>query len=218
MKDLPVFTCEHGVATLILREIPYKRNAYVLIRSYRPGSLRALMEESRQFCVLAGAERVSVSSDEPLENLKHLHDLAEMRCRRDGLPALEEPVELEAVTEKNGKAFLEIYNRLFFSIPNAVTYTRQDLERVLRERSAFLAVVDGRPAGIGEWRGGELAVIGVLPAFRGLGGRLTLSVIGRMTAVDEVKLHVSTANLPAMKLYRRLGFVQTRVLSRWYAL
>ena len=32
MKDFPFFTTEHGVATLILKEIPYQETAYIILR------------------------------------------------------------------------------------------------------------------------------------------------------------------------------------------
>ena len=44
MKDIPVFTGNGGIATLILKEIPYKNTAYVLLRSYRPQQRRLFFE------------------------------------------------------------------------------------------------------------------------------------------------------------------------------
>ena len=32
MKDFPVFTTQYGVASLIMKEIPYQKTAYVIIR------------------------------------------------------------------------------------------------------------------------------------------------------------------------------------------
>jgi len=217
MKDIPVFTSEFGIATLILREIPTKRCAYVLIRSFRPDSLTPLLAECRQFCLAAGAEQVSVSGEAPLDNLAHLHDLVEMRCRRCDLPPLAEPVALERVTAENAETYLSVYNRLFEAIPNAETYTRRELGPLIESGRAAVAVVDGRPAGIGEWQGSELRAVGVLPEYRGLGERLTLSILAGMEG-DAFTLRVSSVNERALRLYRRLGFRQTRILSRWYAL
>ena len=42
MKNIPIFTTEYGTASLILREIPYKKEAYVANPSALPGRLREL--------------------------------------------------------------------------------------------------------------------------------------------------------------------------------
>ena len=33
MKDFPMFTTEYGVASLLMKEIPYKETAYIIIQS-----------------------------------------------------------------------------------------------------------------------------------------------------------------------------------------
>ena len=53
--------------------------------------------------------------------------------------------------------------------------------------------------------------------FRGLGYRLALTVLHRMTT-ETVELQVSSANQRALALYQRLGFTKTETLSRWYDL
>ena len=56
MKDFPVFTTENGVASLVLKEIPYRRCAYIILRdSLEP---EALLAECISFCRACGAERV----------------------------------------------------------------------------------------------------------------------------------------------------------------
>ena len=48
MKDLPLFTTEHGVASLVLKEIPYQKTAYIILRdSLEP---EALLKECADFC------------------------------------------------------------------------------------------------------------------------------------------------------------------------
>ena len=39
MKDFPVFTTEYGVSSLILREVPYRQEAYIHIQDVQPDSL-----------------------------------------------------------------------------------------------------------------------------------------------------------------------------------
>ena len=217
MKDIPIFTGQFGVATLILREIPYKQWAYVMVRGAREGKLEAFLEECCGFCRMAGAERVLATADEPLDFLPHAHDMLELTCRLDSLPPLEEPVELHPVDESNWEQFRRVYNELFREIPNAATYTQADEKRVTAQEHAYMAIVDGQVAGIGEYREAELCAIGVLPAFRGLGRRLALTLLHGMSG-DEVRLRVSSVNEPALRLYEKLGFTRSQVLSRWYLL
>ena len=215
MKDIPIFTGQFGIATLILREIPHKRWAYVMVRSAREGKLEALVEECGQFCRMAGAERVLATADEPLTFLPHVHDMLELICDRTALPPLEAPVELVPVDGENWLQFRSIYNALFRKIPNAVTYTEGDLPRVLEQGRAYLAMERGRAAGIGVCQGQELSAIGVLPDFRGLGMRLALTLLASMPG-ETLALRVSSSNGPALRLYEKLGFRRNRVLSQWY--
>ena len=217
MKDLPIFTGQFGMGSLVLREIPYKRCAYVLVRSAREGHMRDFLEECSGFCRAAGAEWVLASAPEPLTFLPHVHDMLEYACRRDQLPPPLEPVELEAVDDGNAEQFREIYNDLFRAIPNAATCTPEALRRVREKSRAFLAKVGGETAGICQWSGSELEAIGVLPAFQGLGHQLALTAFAQMEG-ETLTLRVSSSNSRALRLYQKLGFDRTRVLSSWYAL
>ena len=217
MKDLPIFTGQFGIASLILREIPYKRCAYVMVRSAQEGHMRDFLEECGGFCRAAGAEWVLASAPEPLSFLPHVHDMLEYACRRDQLPPPLQPVELAALTDDTAEQYRTIYNDLFRAIPNAATCTAEDLRRLREKGQAHLALVGGETAGICQWSAGELQTIGVLPLFRGLGHRLALTVFQRMEG-EVITLRVSSSNGPALRLYQRLGFDRTRVLSSWYAL
>ena len=217
MKDIPIFTGQYGMGSLVLREIPYKRCAYVLVRSARDGHMRDFLEECSAFCRAAGADWVLASAQEPLTFLPHVHDMLEYVCPRDQLPPPLEPVPLEPLTDRTAEHFRQLYNRLFQAIPNAATCTPEDLRRLREKSRAFLATVGGETAGLCQWRGSELEAIGVLPSFRGLGHRLALTAFSQMEG-EVFTLRVSSSNAPALRLYQKLGFDRKRVLSRWYAL
>ena len=216
MKDIPIFTTPMGTASLILREIPYQKTAYVRIRSVLPGGMGETLSDCRTFCLQAGAERVLVTADEPLE-LPHAHDMLELARPKAGLPALDEPVPLEPLTQTNAPQYQSIYNRLFTDLPNAATCHGSELTRLLSSAGAFLALLDGKPAGIGETDGSKLRTVGVLPEHRGLGRRLTLTLLERLEGPD-LFLNVASSNRRAVKLYHSLGFREHRLLSRWYRL
>ena len=45
MKDIPVFTTDFGVASLILKEIPYRGEAYIRIQDLQPGTICQALEK-----------------------------------------------------------------------------------------------------------------------------------------------------------------------------
>lgn len=216
MKDIPIFTTPAGTASLILREIPYKKTACVFIRSVLPGGMETVLSDCRTFCVQAGAERVLVTADEPLD-LPLDHEMLELSRSKSGLPFLEEPARLEPLTWENAPDYQSVYNRLFATIPTAATCDKTALSRLVPSGTAFLTRMDGKPAGIGVAEGSELRVVGVLPEYRGLGCRLTLTLLEKLEGPD-LFLSVSSTNKPALRLYERLGFQNRRILGRWYLL
>ena len=56
MKDIPVFTTEYGVASLILSQIPYREEGYIHVQSRLEPKL--LLEECSQCLRAGGAERI----------------------------------------------------------------------------------------------------------------------------------------------------------------
>ena len=86
MKNIPIFTGEHGTATLIFHEIPYSGRAYVIIRSVWEDRTAAFLEECRQFCRAAGARESYISwklADLPAV---HAYDMLTMACEKSALP------------------------------------------------------------------------------------------------------------------------------------
>ena len=67
MKDFPIFPTEYGVASLFLKEIPYRQEAYTRIRDVQPGKLPELLAECAGFCTMAGAGRVYAAGHEDLD-------------------------------------------------------------------------------------------------------------------------------------------------------
>lgn len=216
MKDIPLFTGDHGIATLLLRGIPAGGCAYVLVRSARPGQTDALLDECRRFCLMAGATQVLAAAPTPLA-LPVAYDLLELSCPRAQFPPPAPPVALRPVTPDNAAVYLRLYAEIFRGVPGADICTAADLMQLPPRSAAYVAEAAGAPAGVGMHTADALRVVGVLPAHRGLGRPLTLALLARTTA-DIVTLQVSSANAPAMRLYTALGFTRRRVLSRWYRL
>ena len=62
MKDILVFSCPDGIATLILREVPFRGEGYILVRGVF-GTLEGLLAECTGFCRAAGAERLFAAGE-----------------------------------------------------------------------------------------------------------------------------------------------------------
>ncbi len=215
MKDIPVFTGGGGIATLILKEIPYKNTAYVLLRSYLPQQRRLFFEECWRFCRAAGAQRVLLCAQTPEPDLPLEYELLKL-VRPAGLPLPVWPeVTLRPVTPDSLEQYVEIYNQLFLQVPGAATYTMQTAGRLL-EGGAYFAVKGQRVVGIGQLSGQQVLCIGVLPQYRGMGSQVLAALL--QTLEQEVTLQVASDNAAALRLYQKFGFQRQSVLSYWYDL
>lgn len=216
MKNIPVFTLESGTATLILREIPYKAIAYVLARSVLPGKLETFVLECRDFCRAAGAKEVFFAPADPEEACpwEKSTEIFSMSCPRKRL--LGGDACLIPVLPETVGTYREHYNRAMFPVPNAATMEKADEDRLLTEGGGYFVHRDGKLLGLGQIQDGSLeAVISLEPRQ---GETVVRALASVPTGKDDITLQVASANLRALRLYERLGFMKTRVLSRWYRL
>ena len=58
MKDIGIFPTRYGVASLILREIPYRQEAYIRVQDVEPEDLSLLLGECGDFCRACGAQKI----------------------------------------------------------------------------------------------------------------------------------------------------------------
>lgn len=215
MRNIPMFTAANGMASLILREIPYSGRAYVMVRSVWNGRTEALLRECAEFCRAAGANEVLASDGKNDLPAEHAYDILRLTVERASLPELEHPVELEPVSAENGSAYLEIYNACFRGVPGAASYDKKDLQRLMEQGSGFLGKRDGAYAGVVELDPDGIAGIAVLPRYRGLGHDLALTALQRVRQ-ETLCLKVADTNRRAMALYRRLGFGNDTLVSHWW--
>lgn len=219
MNNIPVYISQGGTATLILREIPHKKTAYILLRTVLPKKLPQLLTDCISTCREFGAEHCFVSAEDPSIEipLPHAYDILFLRVQKADLLPLETPMELVPISPENDSIYQRIYNRCFQDVSHALTYEKDQLTRIYREEhQAFLAKApDGTPCGMGELHGNELAAVGLLPEYRGRGKALTLSLLARVPG-PEITLTVVSDNERALGLYAALGFTVTGKESTWY--
>jgi hypothetical protein len=212
MKDIPVFTTDYGVSSLILKEIPYKQLAFILVQDVQPGQLKPHLEECISFCRMVGAEKILAKGHGELENYPLESVVVEMTL----LPQQQEPeANLWPVTEETVTKWREIYNNAMGQFANHATLTFHDEKRIVQSGGAYFVHRDGTLLGIG-WMDGQelLALVSTVSGMGETVARTLFTTVGS----DPITLEVVSDNLRAVRLYERMGFVKTREVSRWYRL
>lgn len=212
MKDIPMFTTDSGVSSLILKEIPYKQLAFIHVQDVQSGQLKTHLEECISFCRMVGAEKILAKGHEKLENYPLESVVVEMTL----LPEQQEPeANLWPVTQESVAKWREVYNQAMGQFPNHATLTFHDEKRIVQSGGAYFVHRDGELLGIG-WMDGQelLALVSVIPGMGETVARTLFTTVGS----DLIRLEVVSDNLRAVRLYERMGFVKTREVSRWYRL
>ena len=211
MKDIPMFTTEYGVASLGLKEIPYRGQAYIRVRTVQTGQVSELIAECVSFCRMVGAEAVYAAGHDDLEQWPVYTTVLEMRgeARVDW----EKVENIFPVTEQTVSRWREIYNERIRGVDIAATLEARDENRILESGGAYFVHRQGELLGIGWLEDGKL--LAVAAAIPGAGER----VMHTLMSLDEggqITLEVASTNERAIRLYERLGFVKTREINRWY--
>lgn len=204
-----MFTTSNGVASLILREIPYKKTAYIRIQnSLDP---RDLLMECCDFCRAVGAERVYATGHTALESFPLYTEIWGMRCLREALPDTD--VALFPLQQQTLEQWRTLYNEKMQAIPNARYMTLSDAQKLLAKGNGYFVHADEKLLGIGVASGDTVdTVIAAVPGA----GRDVLLALNHALTGDQIKLEVASENQRAVRFYERLGFVKTEVLEKWY--
>ena len=209
MRNIPVFTTEFGVASLILREIPYTQTAYVRIQSSL--SPCELLDECAGFCRAAGAERVyAVGTDIP-DTYPFYTQIVRMEVSRSSLPKTE--AIARPVLPENADHWRKLYNQTMKDVENTSYMDDLDVKQMLEDGDGYFVYLNDTPIGIG--RGGEDHILVVASLVRG-GGRDTLLALADRLSGEQLKLEVATTNARAIRLYESLGFYKTEEFPAWY--
>lgn len=209
MKDFPVFTTEYGVASLILREIPYQGCAYIFIRdSLEP---EKLLEECVSFCRMCGAETIYAKGHDYLERYPLYTALLEMCVPVCDLPDTD--AALFPVQDKTLEEFRRIYNEKIKRVPCGAWMTEKDAREMLGKGSGYFVHRGGELLGIGMVDGGEIPWVA---SIRLGAGRDVVCALAHGVTADTVSLTVASTNEKAVRLYDTLGFVNAREINRVY--
>ena len=209
MHNMPMFTTEYGVASLFLREIPYRGRAHIKIQSSLDPE--KLLEECLSFCRMCGAEWIDAAGDPYLEKYPLITALWAMECPRNILKKTD--AHLVAVTEESVQQWLDIYNERMADVPNAAYMDGRDGREMLKSGDGYFVYREDRLLGIGKAKDDFIdTVISLQPGA----GETVVRALCQVLTGDAAKLWVASANIRAIRLYERLGFTKTKELSRWY--
>lgn len=211
MKDIPMFTTEFGVASLVLKEVPYRQEAYVRVRNVQPGQLQELLKECVSFCRMVGAERVFATCHDELDDNSYYGSVIQMRGE---LPVDRSLVEnLFPVTEQTVTRWREICNDRLRQVDFAATLDSSDERRILDSGGAYFIHRTGELLGTGWLEDGKLLLLCAVQ--RGAGERVMHTLLS-LTDGAPLELEVASTNLRAIRLYERLGLIRTKEITKWY--
>lgn len=209
MKDIPMFTTENGVASLFLREIPYRKRAHIKIQATQ--NPEELLQECVDFCRACGAEWADASGHPWLETYPRTARILAMCRSLEGLPQTD--AALFPVTEETVKMWLDIYNERMAQVPNTAWMSAEDGRRLLKDGDGYFIHRNGELLGIGQASGDRIDTVAAVQ--KGAGREIVLSLASLLTG-DTVNLWVADTNAKAIRLYESLGFITTREVARWY--
>ena len=131
MKDFPVFTTDYGVSSLVLREVPYRQEAYIHIQDVQPEGFEDHLRECVSFCRMVGAERIFAKGHDRLEQYP-LHT-AVYEMRGTAWVDREKLENLFPVTEATVSRWRSILNERLRKVDNAATLTSADEQKILAD-------------------------------------------------------------------------------------
>ena len=106
-----------------------------------------------------------------------------------------------------------VYNEKMRGIPNASYMTSFDAKQMLLNGNAYFVHSGETLLGIGMAAGNKIDA--VIAREKGMGQDVLLALCHALSG-DLIELEVASSNERAIRLYQRLGFIQTEEISRWY--
>lgn len=209
MRNIPMFTTENGVASLVLEEIPYKNEAYIRIQS--SAAPQQLLKECVDFCRAAGAKHIFATGNEYLSRYPLHTTILRMICDPTMLPASR--ATIVPVKSDTLDIWRSIFNERMSGVSNSATMTASAAQQMLISGGGYFVYQEDVLIGIGKAQDDIVdAVISIVP---GAGREVMLGLCSTLSA-SRVYVEVASDNRRAVQLYEKLGFVVEKELSTWY--
>ena len=209
MRDFPMFTTEYGVASLVLKEVPYRQEAYIIIQSALEPE--ELLKECISFCRMVGAEKVFARGHACVDHNPLHCAVYEMRGSVD---VNEEKVaHLWPVTQETVAQWRQLMNEKLRPVDNAGTLEARDEREILEQGGAYFVHSSGNLLGAGWLIGQELKLIAAVEP--GTGERVFHTLLS-VNQPEQIRLEVASTNDRAIRFYEKMGLVKTAEIRRWY--
>ncbi len=209
MRNIPVFTTDNGVASLTLEQIPYSGKAYIRLHdSLKPD---ALLRECVDFCKCVGADKIFAAGNAYLEAYPLHTQILRMVCQRESLPDTD--AALIPVQETTLEMWRQLYNEKMEFVDHASYLTVSEANEMLRRAEGYFVHRGESLLGIGSVSDGK---IGAVASIQPGAGKDVVAALCHCIFGDSVELEVASTNVPAIRLYERLGFIKTGIVAEWY--
>lgn len=211
MRDFPFFDTEYGIASLLLKEIPYKGEAYIRILDVREGCFEELVKECVSFCRMCGAEHVYAADHEKLEAWPLYTAILEMRGT-----AWVDPAKLKhifPVTEATIGQWRQLHNERLRAVDCSATLTSKEEKQILESGGAYFVHEAGELLGLGWISDGELKTV---VAVKKGAGEAVMHTLMSIIEGEPMMLEAASTNERAIRLYEKLGFIKTAIKTHWY--
>ena len=129
MRDFPIFTTDYGVSSLILKEIPYRKQAFICIRDVQTENFTAHLEECVSFCKMAGAEAVFASGHPLLERFPLYTSVVKLRGETEF--DTQTLAQVFPVTDQTVSSWRKLHNQAMEKVADAATLEGRDEKRIL---------------------------------------------------------------------------------------
>jgi ribosomal protein S18 acetylase RimI-like enzyme len=231
---------------LIQTEISQKGKAYLFINRCREDDFEGLLARVTHQAVRNGARQVYVCDKEDDKRIvpgkdygyyrfSYGYDMLAMRkkialSKGDTGEDMSAGQAFQGVWEKvsiwQTTSFCSIYNQVFYAVPNSATLTEKEAREYLVNSRWQLFLIKIRDKDVGFVilvdKEGELEIdsLGVLKEYRGRGLAREILERTEMAAAkmgkESLSLTVASINTAAISLYRKTGFENAGMISRWY--
>ena len=209
MRDFPMFDTEFGVASLVLKEVPYRGDAYIVVQdTLQP---EELIRECVSFCRMCGAERIYARGHESLEQYPRYCSIYQMRAL--GKPDDSKIGTLSPVTEETVSDWRQFLNERLRNVDNAATLEKKDERWILQSGGAYYIYSGTQLLGAGWVEDNEIKL---LASARPGAGERVLHTLLSVVQNRDVTLEVASTNTRAIRLYEKAGFKTTAVTKSWY--
>lgn len=209
MRNIPFFDTQFGVASLVLKEIPYSARAYITVQSAL--DLDKLLQECVSFCRMVGAEEIYAKGHDDLQSYPVWMQLLQMQIDHPDFG--DTSAFLEPVTGETLNRWTEIYNDKMRRVDNASYMTQRNAKEMLTRGDAYFIYKNGQFLGIVLASDGELsALASCVPG----GGTEGLRALAKTFGWESIRLEVASTNYKAINLYKSLGFAEKSTISTWY--